>query len=91
MRFDKDVWFPLESSLNFGDCIVPEALVEARQVEKFYAQPHGCWLDIIAPTDLDDAGCTDATLLPVNVALLLGTLLARMPHPPIRPSAIPIK
>jgi NitT/TauT family transport system ATP-binding protein len=32
--------------------IVPEAIIEARQVEKFYAQPHGGKVEVIAPTDL---------------------------------------
>jgi NitT/TauT family transport system ATP-binding protein len=46
------VWSPLESSLKFGDRIVPEAIIEARQVEKFYAQPHGGKVEVIAATDL---------------------------------------
>lgn len=29
-----------------------EAIIEARQVEKFYAQPHGGKVEVIAPTDL---------------------------------------
>jgi NitT/TauT family transport system ATP-binding protein len=31
---------------------VPQAIIEARQVEKFYAQPHGGKVEVIAPTDL---------------------------------------
>ena len=31
---------------------MPEAIIEARQVEKFYAQPHGGGVQVIAPTDL---------------------------------------
>jgi hypothetical protein len=30
--------------------IVPEEIIEARQVEKFYAQPHGGKVEVIAPT-----------------------------------------
>jgi len=31
---------------------VPEAIIEAHQIEKFYAQPHGGKVEVIAPIDL---------------------------------------
>ena len=31
---------------------MPEAIIEARQIEKFYAQPHGGKIEVIAPTNL---------------------------------------
>ena len=52
MIFDKDAGPHLESIFSLGDSIVPEAIIEARQVEKFYAQPHGGKVEVIAPTDL---------------------------------------
>jgi NitT/TauT family transport system ATP-binding protein len=50
--FDKNVRSTLESLFMFGDSMAPEAIVEAYQVEKFYAQPHGGKVEVIAPTDL---------------------------------------
>ena len=38
MIFDKDAGPHLESIFSLGDSIVPEAIIEARQVENFYAQ-----------------------------------------------------
>lgn len=43
---------------------MPEAIIQARQVEKFYAQPHGGKVEVIAPTDL--------AVHPGNILALLG-------------------
>jgi NitT/TauT family transport system ATP-binding protein len=43
---------------------VPEAIIEARQVEKFYSQPHGGKVQVIAPTDL--------AVYPGTIVALLG-------------------
>lgn len=32
---------------------MPEAIIEARQIEKYYDQPHGIRVQVIAPTDLE--------------------------------------
>jgi NitT/TauT family transport system ATP-binding protein len=47
-----------------GDLAVPEAVIEARQVEKFFAQPHGGKVEVIAPTDL--------AIYPGQILALLG-------------------
>ena len=43
---------------------MPEAIIEARQVEKFYSQPHGGKVPVIAPTDL--------AIYPGTILALLG-------------------
>ena len=43
---------------------MPEAIIEARQVEKFFAQPHGGKVEVIAPTDL--------AIYPGQILALLG-------------------
>ena len=42
----------LESSFNFGDLIVPEAIIEAREVEKSLRAAPWRKVQVIAPTDL---------------------------------------
>jgi NitT/TauT family transport system ATP-binding protein len=50
--------------VEFGSKNLADAIIQARAVEKFYAQPDGSRIEVIAPTDLD--------IMPGKIVALLG-------------------